>query len=595
MVYNWRRKTPVLTVARVIWEDLDTPTSLGLFLCERYGDILSIVSHKVLPMSAFLEADSEEVWKNRQAVDLVRKYPFQGVTDTLSAAVNASQVSEARCSKANDRLLQVLDDPHGFSPRVLRIIDSAREKVSSVLGDFDANEWLDGCYFGPGVSCTSSRTNTYDKLGEELAVNPAAHGLLTAAIQSSPIWSSLRLNSTSSLVSSKGTSKIALVDSGRRAYVPKTALTDRPIEVQPSGSGYLQMGIGRMIRRRLKAVHCDLDHGWARNAELARVGSRVDGDDIATVDLESASDSICLSLVNWLVPSQWLFAMNSCRPRFLEDNGILVETERYSSMGNGYTFELESLLFWCICWAVIKDSGGSAKNLSVYGDDITIPVEHKDTLLEVFSFCGFQVNSSKTFWDYPFRESCGSNWYNGYDVTPLRFTEESETLADYFSDLNRLRKQSRFEKYFSRAWRKILSFIPTGVRFFGPPTDDSRGYIHAPFETWSQNVRTFRKPGQNDVWYSFRRISERCPSRDLIDPATGICFLLYRLDRSRKVSSSFHDDAFRYGYSSALKKWLKMNGQNNLSGHLTIPPVFLRLEIRLGEDLEIPHFWIFSS
>jgi len=56
----------------------------------------------------------------------------------------------------------------------------------------------------------------------------------------------------------------------------------------------------------------------------------------------------------------------------------------------------------------------------VYGDDIIVPV---DTLVHVIRYLeafGLKVNTDKTFGTGKFRESCGGDYYDGVDVTPVR-------------------------------------------------------------------------------------------------------------------------------------------------------------------------------
>ena len=96
--------------------------------------------------------------------------------------------------------------------------------------------------------------------------------------------------------------------------------------------------------------------------------------------------------------------------------------EQFSSMGNGFTFPLETLLFYSLARAVLKYMHASAEEwdmLSVYGDDITLPSRCFSLLTEVFTECGFLVNSRKSFSDGPFRESCGADYLRSIDIRPF--------------------------------------------------------------------------------------------------------------------------------------------------------------------------------
>lgn len=86
---------------------------------------------------------------------------------------------------------------------------------------------------------------------------------------------------------------------------------------------------------------------------------------------------------------------------------------KFSSMGNGTTFCIETLIFAAACYAV------GSKQFSVYGDDIAIETELAEELMDVLRRIGFIVNQDKSHFTGSFRESCGANWYQGQDVTPF--------------------------------------------------------------------------------------------------------------------------------------------------------------------------------
>lgn len=106
-------------------------------------------------------------------------------------------------------------------------------------------------------------------------------------------------------------------------------------------------------------------------------------------------------------------------------------------MGNGYTFELESLLFYSITRAVAY-FGGYKGSISVYGDDIIAPSPMFTDLVSALEFCGFRANSTKSFAEGPFRESCGAHWYGGLDVKPFYIRRPMSALSDLILTLNQL-------------------------------------------------------------------------------------------------------------------------------------------------------------
>jgi len=108
-------------------------------------------------------------------------------------------------------------------------------------------------------------------------------------------------------------------------------------------------------------------------------------------------------------------------------------------MGNGFTFELESLLFYVLSRAVAYFSGVSGI-ISVYGDDIIVPTDIAVDLEFVLGVLGFSVNPEKSFSTGTFRESCGGHYDGGCDVTPFYVKADIISLTDLILLLNKITK-----------------------------------------------------------------------------------------------------------------------------------------------------------
>lgn len=218
--------------------------------------------------------------------------------------------------------------------------------------------------------------------------------------------------------------------------VPKNTEIDRAACKEPDLNLWCQKAYGNYIRGRLKGVGIDLND-QTNNQRLAEKGSR-DGS-YATIDLTSASDSLTRALVARLLPRPWYVLLDSLRSHFTVIDGIPHKNWMFSSMGNGFTFELESLIFWGLCKAVAYLTF-TRGHLLVYGDDIIVPTSIARTVVQVLGFCGFVANSKKTYLSGPFRESCGAHWYAGNDVKPFYIKERIKTVPDLIRVLNRMRK-----------------------------------------------------------------------------------------------------------------------------------------------------------
>jgi hypothetical protein len=197
---------------------------------------------------------------------------------------------------------------------------------------------------------------------------------------------------------------------------------------------WLQLKLGRYIRSRLKKFGIDLDD-QSINQRRAMLGSKTGH--LSTVDLKSASDTVALEVVRQLLPIDWVCLMEDLRSKnTLWPDGHWRKNQKFSSMGNGFTFELESLLFYAICSSV-------SENVSVYGDDIVLPSENFDAAVQMLNFCGFEVNTSKSYTSGPFRESCGENAYLGFSCTPVYLRALPKTLEDVVKLHNQVLQQCK--------------------------------------------------------------------------------------------------------------------------------------------------------
>ncbi len=220
--------------------------------------------------------------------------------------------------------------------------------------------------------------------------------------------------------------------------VPKSTVIDRCACKEPDYNMYVQKAIGDTIRRKLKRAGIDLND-QTLNQRLAAEGSR-EGN-LATVDLSSASDSVTTQLVLRLVPDEWFYLMSDVRSPETMIDGEWHLNEMFSSMGNAFTFELESLLFWALTRAVAFHSGIKGR-ISVYGDDIICPAALYERLVTTLSFFGFTVNAKKSFHEGPFRESCGKHYHHTQDVSPFYVRKVPVDVSDWIHLLNNLRKWS---------------------------------------------------------------------------------------------------------------------------------------------------------
>lgn len=247
--------------------------------------------------------------------------------------------------------------------------------------------------------------------------------------------------------------------------VPKTSVIDRVAAKEPDLNMFAQKGVGNFIRKRLRLTGIDLNN-QAINRILARRGSK-DGT-LATLDLSSASDTVTTALVARLLPPAWFSLLDDLRCDITIIDGVEHKNSMFSSMGNGFTFELESLIFFSIARAVSYMTGVRGR-ISVYGDDLIVPSLLAPRLVKALLWCGFKVNTEKSFWTGSFRESCGGHYDSGSDVTPFYVKSPISSVIHLIHFLNRLRAwmirtsiDCTTPKYYL-FWYKYSQFVPKSV------------------------------------------------------------------------------------------------------------------------------------
>lgn len=333
--------------------------------------------------------------------------------DRQRAALESFKDSEAMCSETNERIFLYRRGHLVPLPEVAVALSKAQSFISRVLGVNPDHRTLDTIKnlsrFGPGATSVVH--------GWDARVSKKFSELLQLTPGLSRYWYDLTPLAWRKVISSLE----------YRAYnevctVPKNYKTDRTIAIEPHLNIYVQLGLGGYIRSRLRRFGLDISVQQEVNAEMAR-RAWVDG--LSTVDLSSASDTISLELVHLLFPPKWAELFTLLRSPYGKlPSGELVKYEKISSMGNGFTFELETLLFWALAIGSVLSSGGRLKDdkgwrVVAYGDDLIVPRESFDVLSSTLNFCGFKVNKEKSFRDGNFFESCGHDYFCGVDVRPF--------------------------------------------------------------------------------------------------------------------------------------------------------------------------------
>lgn len=522
----------VKRTALKLFTQLDTPRSLTCAILLRYEEMDQLVSLTVDPRSydpvdwrvgrrrlsdPICMEGIARFRKDIQATEFLRKCDGLATSyDLEERAVEGFYASEKQCKQTNDLLQFLLELPVSktkLEKRMRLVVEKARTWLKATLGSLP--EVLDG-RFGPGATFESntwgwSRRNAtaYDKLSCTPCITPAAAYLEDVCLWQHPIG-----KAWANAVPDRW---IPRVRGNRFTTAPKDATKRRGICIEPGANLIMQLAVGGVLRSRLKRAGIDLISGQDLHRLLAQLASELGH--LATIDLSNASDTVAYLLVKLLFPADWFALLDSLRSpmTYLETNGHgrWVKLEKFSSMGNGFTFELETLLFCALLHAAGCNIG---TDTYVYGDDIICPTERSADALAILRAFGFTPNPRKTFTQGWFRESCGGDFFAGQAVRPYYMKELPDDATSWIGVANGLwRSSKRLELPAMLAARNnALDNVPSDIRRCRGPealgdlvvTDDDEATWQSSVRSSIRYLRVWRPVISKDPLYYRRRVRD---------------------------------------------------------------------------------------
>lgn len=469
-------ETGVRKVASALYVHLNTPRSLTALILLREKEWDQLVDLTVDPRN-YIEGPwgAEKFRRDSQATDFLRKSPLVPLAcDRVKAAKEIFDVCERQCFETNVVLKAIryplIGDPP-IARELSRILGKARKIAGRILGALPSD--VEGA-FGPGTSF-EMRGTTFSTVADKLWIQPHVTPACVPVFEHTywrTHWGRTRLG--------LGLPLPTTCRGNRFTTVPKDARKDRGICVEPLGNLWVQLGIGRYLKRRLSRVGLFVDRvtvpkdpiqlltsappfdGQILHRRLAREGSL--GRGWATLDLSNASDTVAYELVREVLPPDWFALLDSCRSPFTWIDKTWVKLEKFSSMGNGFTFELETLIFACLIAALTGLEVGT--DFYVYGDDIVVPERVASDVSALLKLCGFTLNPKKCFTTGPFRESCGGDFFSGYNVRSYFADGEFESPLEWLSAHNEL--AWRWGGSTNLASKRCAEQLPSRFRLYGP-------------------------------------------------------------------------------------------------------------------------------
>jgi len=471
-------------------EALDSPRALTCWILFESGgeaELVQLVNLTVDPLDYNLVRDFRAAYAATKFLSKVDD--LETGIDKTGVAVEAAMKAELRCSSTNETWRGLLSG-RVISPYT-SAIQRAISRIAAILGPVPQTLESGGWSKGRTTSSSGPQLSPYLKYGCRLDVTASALRYARRELRDSPWWGAAALGADAPVSVLK--EAFTITRGNVMLAVPKNAKTDRIICYEPHMNIWLQLKVGSHIRGRLKRFGVDLDD-QVINQRRAKLGSKTGH--LATIDLRSASDTVSFELVRQLLPIDWVCLLDDLRSKYtLWPDGVWRKNEKFSSMGNGFTFELESLLFYAISSAISTD-------VSVYGDDIIVPAEFFEEVVRFLEFCGFEVNTSKSYGSGPFRESCGFDAYLGSSCTPVYLRTLPKDLEDVVLLHNQVFRFCRETGMVE--WRPFGALLKKWRRLFPHlvgPFGYGDGHYHV---TWDEAVPSLKKASSwvEGWWFS---------------------------------------------------------------------------------------------
>lgn len=459
----------------------------------------------------------------QQMLNLLKKYRFENdvyTTQELEVRTNTKYLSNQQALCLNR-----------FNSRTLRaslVLREARKVARSILGELSEDEVVSLTRFGKksSIGCPLRQAYIDHKLTNRRAFTGSAdvtRWFLTI-LEGDPILNRivkrLRINPEHATLR-----QVFLV----LENVPKTWKVHRSITPLALLDLFYTYGVGRVVQRRLKEHGLDIRHLQDRHRKWVKKFSLTCTH--ATADMSVASDSITIDLLNAILPRPWFNLVKFATTKQVMVGNTLCYTESVLPMGNGMTFPVETLVFYCIIKA-IGNLAGVRGIYSVFGDDLVYPSRLHNYVYQVFPELGLTLNLEKTFVSFPFRESCGEDFYRGVAVRSFYLkNEESFTLqgaraeAFIYKTINGLlRRWDEHEipmtlSYLLRQLTllrfEVLRVPPTFPDTSGIKVDDPTHHLLGDFWIPYAPVKCYFSHGSR--WFQFKFLRAIAKKRFIVD------------------------------------------------------------------------------
>jgi hypothetical protein len=488
LISNQEVDRQVNAVFTAYLRDLGNP-SFTAGACRNIRDVVTGWDPLAQDLSLLYVSDFRESYLPAHFFD---RYFYTAELDQKTLEAEAEESFSANCALgwAYEVILGVNEDVG-----LRDVFAEASLIVHRCLGELELDEIFGRCTHGPNSTVGVQRKDAFldkkvlDVSGtkgalyafyEYLKWDKTLDGMLAEAANGTGLGENPRV------------SDVGSVPGNILSFVPKKWNKLRSMSKEGSLNQFFQLGTGGVIQDRLKRwCNIDLKTQAASHRLLAKLASKYPEIGCATVDWSQASDRIWIEVIRRLVPEdwfQWLCLIRSPASFIVDKKGNPVkgyELPMIGTMGNGFVFPLQTLVFYALLVALARRRGIDEIDISVFGDDCYVPCDLIEDVQWLAEKLGWQLNVEKSHWDGRFRESCGLDAYMGTDVRPF-FIERPASRKDVnalkawsyvvYNGIRRALTQESDPAFvkdrFTHVWRWLLDFhekFDLGMVLLVPP------------------------------------------------------------------------------------------------------------------------------
>lgn len=475
----------------------------------------NVVAVRALTSGKIDDHQPYQLKTERQICDLFKKFSFSQDLYT------PSQLREDSIKKFMDNQERLMVHEIPDDPLTRSIVFGARGYIDQILGDFSSLEICEKATFGKKSSVGIPMRKACEGERYEAPITGSCDHIDWFDKYYSA-WNRPAFLYAESRAVLRKKPPYRNVDVLEATLVDKTWKSLRMIMPNTTIGTLYSSGLGRVVEGKLRTFGYDIRHLQPVHGELAKFGS-ITGS-LVTADQSLASDNITETLIDRLFPRKWAQAFKLGRIEEMALYGRRFKTPTFMTMGIGFTFPLQTLVFLAILLAIRDYCELDEQTVvSVFGDDLIYDVRMHEIVSTVFPSLGLLINADKTFADGFFRESCGQDYFRGIDVRPFHLGRV----------LYRNAGKRRVEAYLytafngvARRWQpyevpSVTNFIIGEIRRIKGeevllvPLDypDTAGCKLSPSDSYILGIeRKIRK--NNAGWYSFRFLSFEADTRE---------------------------------------------------------------------------------